>query len=93
MAIAKRTFIDQIEIARTGRVQIRLALALEEDGEPIGEPKLHRSAVELGGDPEAQLALVEADIMARPELKAAPIDRDHMVAALKAVCARIKVSA
>jgi hypothetical protein len=89
--ITKRTLVDQIELTRSGRVQVRFQLLIEEDGQPMGDPKLHRTAIDPGGDVEATLAAVNADITARPELRAAPIERDHMVDALKAVCGLVKV--
>jgi hypothetical protein len=90
--ITRRTIIDQIELTRSGTVQVRFRLAIEEDGVAIAEPKLHRTAIEPGGDVEAALASVDADITSRQELKAAPTDRDHMADALKAVCGLVAVT-
>lgn len=90
--IEKKTAIDQIELTRSGYVQVRFSLSLEEDGVAMAEPRLHRTGIAPGCDVEAQLAVVDADITTRPELKAAPITRDHMVDALKAVCALVAVA-
>jgi hypothetical protein len=84
MAIEKKTIIDQIEIARNGTVQVRFALQLLEDGIEISST-WHRSAVAPGVDPQLMLDAVNADIQARPALRAAPIDTDR-VSLLEAVC-------
>lgn len=82
--IEKKTVIDRIEITRDGSVQIRFGLLLVEDGVEIGS-SWHRTLVEPGGDAEAQIAAVNADIISRPELKAAPVDVER-VPLLKSIC-------
>lgn len=62
MAITKRTIIDQIEITRSGSVQVRFAKLLEEDGVPLAEPAYHRTAIQPGGDPLAQMADVNVHL-------------------------------
>ena len=61
--IEKRTVIDQIEVTRDGTVQIRFALLLVKDGTEI-DCKWHRTAIELGGDVDAQLAVVNEHLAA-----------------------------
>ena len=59
--IEKQTIIDQIEITRSGHVQIRFGLLLVEDGNEIS-CAWHRTAVEPGGDVDAQIAAVNAHL-------------------------------
>lgn len=88
--ISKNTVIEQIEITRTGRVQIRFQLRVTEDGADIAEPRLHRTAIDPGTDVDAMLSNVDADITKRPDLKAAPITRDDgMVDVLKAIVKQV----
>ena len=61
--IEKRTIVDQIEVTISGHVQIRFAVQLVEHGRVI-EQKWHRTAVEPGGDVDAQLALVSENLEA-----------------------------
>lgn len=57
----KQTSINQIEITEGGTVQFRIALDIM-DGETIAARKWHRSAVENGGDVDAQMAAVNAHL-------------------------------
>ena len=82
--IEKQTVIDQIEIARSGHVQIRFGLLLVEDGVEIG-CQWHRASVEPGGDVDATIAAVNADITSRPELRAVPVDTGRL-GQLKVIC-------
>jgi hypothetical protein len=82
--IEKRTTIEQIEITEAGYIQIRFAILLLEDGVEINR-KWHRTVIEPGVDVDAQLAAVDADITARPELRAAPVDRAR-APLLKSIC-------
>lgn len=75
--IEKKTVVDQIEITRNGTVQIRLGLLLIEDGREIG-CSWHRTAIQPGGDVDAQIAAVNADITTRPTLRAQPINPDDI---------------
>lgn len=84
MAIEKKTIIDQIEIDRAGRVNVRFGLLLVEDGAEIS-CKWHRTQIEPGVDVDALFGIINADITTRPELKAAPIDSER-VSLVKAVC-------
>ena len=59
--IEKKTIIDQIEITRSGTIQVRFAILLVEDGTEI-DSKWHRTAIEPGGDVDVQLALVNAHL-------------------------------
>lgn len=82
--IEKRTIIDQIEIARSGHIQIRFGLLLVEDGTEIS-CQWHRTSIEPGGDVDATIAAVNADITTRGTLKAQPVSGDK-VPLIKAVC-------
>lgn len=79
--IEKKTIVDQIEITRTGHIQIRFGLLLVEDGAEIG-CQWHRTAIEPGGDVDAQIAAVEQHLasMGRPA-----VDRDGLMASLKPI--------
>lgn len=59
--IGKQTVLNQIEITSSGVVQIRLGLLLVEDGKEI-DCKWHRSMIEPGGDIDAQMNAVNADL-------------------------------
>lgn len=85
MAIAKRTIVDQIEITRDGTVQVRVGLLLVEDGKEI-DCKWHRTAIPPGGDVEAQMAAVNAHLVAMEKEPLAPaaIDRIKRYAAVEA---------
>src|SRR4051812_7932807 len=65
----KQTLVNLLEVAPTGHVHIRFEM-LGEAGDRIG---WHRTAVEPGGDVDAQIAAVNADITTRETLKAAPV--------------------
>lgn len=80
----KKTIIDQIEIARHGSINIRLALIVEDDGIEISK-RWHRVSIDPGMDVDAVLNIVDADIATRDTLKAATIDRGERVALLKSV--------
>ena len=55
--IEKKTVVDQITVTRFGHVHLRFGLLVVEDGVEIGH-QWHRTAVEPGGDVDAQIALV-----------------------------------
>lgn len=59
--IEKKTVLDQIEITSSGAIQIRIGLLLVEDGNVI-DTKWHRSAIEPGGDIDAQMSAVNAHL-------------------------------
>jgi hypothetical protein len=59
--IEKQTIVDQIEITRTGYVQVRLGLLLIDDGREI-DCKWHRTSIEPGGDVDRQMAAVNASL-------------------------------
>lgn len=77
MAIEERTIIDQIEITRSGSIQIRFGLLLVKDGVEIG-CRWHRIAVEPGGDIDAAIAAVNADITTRPGLAGPAVETDRL---------------
>lgn len=59
--IEQKTIIDQIEIARNGYLQIRFGLLLIENGNEL-DCKWHRTAIEPGGDVDAQMAVVNTHL-------------------------------
>ena len=61
--IEKKTIVDTIEIKADGMIQFRLGLQVVEDGEVISNA-WHRSAVQPGGDVDAQMALVNTHLVA-----------------------------
>lgn len=74
--ITRKTVLDQVELARSGEVRIRLGLLLTEDGAEL-DCKWHRTSIPLDGDVAAQMSVVNAHLtsMGSPELEAADIDR------------------
>lgn len=83
--LEKKTIIDQIEVTRNGTIGIRLALQVLEDGEELSKT-WHRVSIEPGMDVDDVLSLVDADITARPTLKAKPIERtDGKLNVLKSI--------
>jgi hypothetical protein len=74
MTLTKRTIIDQIEVPRNGRIQIRFALVIEEDGTILASENL-RTAVEPGDDLAAHMETVNAYL---GENGLAPIDEDDL---------------
>jgi hypothetical protein len=82
--IEKKTVIDQIEVTRSGHVQVRLAILVIEDGIEISS-RWHRVTVDPGGDVDAAIAAVNTDITTRDTLKASPIDAGK-IPLLKSIC-------
>ena len=60
--IAKQTIVDQIEITRSGHIQIRFGLLIVEGGVELSH-EWHRTAIEPGGDVDAQMAAVNANLV------------------------------
>lgn len=60
--IDKKTTVDQIEITRSGTIQVRLALELIENGEVLSH-KLHRTLIAPGSDVAAQMAAVNVHLV------------------------------
>lgn len=92
--IEKKTVIDQIEITRSGAVNIRFALLIIDNGVEVAS-RWHRTAVAPDGDVDAQIIAVNADITARPGLRAAALAPDETtaglkVAALKSICSVLR---
>lgn len=71
--IEQKTIVDQIEVTRAGRVQVRFALLTLRNGVEIAQ-SWHRTAIEKAGDVDEQIRAVNADITTRPGLMAAPVD-------------------
>lgn len=55
--IERKSVLDQVEISRSGVVNVRLALLLVEDGKEI-DCKYHRTTIEAGIDPVLQMDFV-----------------------------------
>ena len=79
--IEKKTVIDQIEITRSGSIQIRLGLLLVEDGEELS-CQWHRTVIEPDGDIDVQIAAVNVGLAA---MRAAPVSDVGRVALLKSL--------
>jgi len=74
--LTKQTIIDQIEITRTGHIQIRFGVLIMEDDTEIAST-WHRTSIAPGGDVDFQLAAVNAHLqaMGRAEIEANGIPR------------------
>jgi hypothetical protein len=71
MALERKTLLDQVEIRRDGTLQVRLVKAIV-DGEAIAAQEFHRTVVEPGVDPEAQLAALNASLLNWPAEEGGP---------------------
>lgn len=60
--ITKKTVVDQIEILRSGPIQVRLGLLLLEEGKEV-DCKWHRTSIEPGIDVDLQMASVNAHLI------------------------------
>jgi len=60
--IIKQTVVDQIEITRTGDIQVRFGKLLVEGDNEIS-CQWHRTMIPPGGDVDAQLAVVNAHLI------------------------------
>lgn len=78
----RKTVVDQIEITRSGAIQVRFGLLLVEDGIEI-DCKWHRTAIAPGGDVDAQISAVNAHLvqMGKEPAGSADIDRVKVLAA------------
>ena len=78
--IKRKTVIDQIEITRGGAIQVRFGLLLVENGMEAGQSDWHRTIIEPGVDPDAQIGAVNQHLraMGKPE-----IDHPQMIYVLK----------
>lgn len=83
MDIERKTIIDQIEIGRLRVIGVRFALLLIEDGIET-DCKWHRTAIEPGGDVEATIAAVNANLadMKRPAVETDRITELKAIAGL-----------
>lgn len=61
--IERKTVLDQPELHRSGLLQIRIALTMVEDGIELSS-SWHRTAIELDGDVQATMDLVNAHLAA-----------------------------
>ena len=66
----KQIVVDQIEVTNNGTIQIRMH-KLSSDGDLIGN---HRTAIEPGGDVDAQMAAVNAHMGSEGYAPIAPED-------------------
>lgn len=57
----KQTIIDQIEVTRSGTIQIRMHKQIV-DGEQLIASSNHRTAIQPGGDIDATAAVVNAHL-------------------------------
>jgi hypothetical protein len=62
--LTKRTIVDQIEITRTGHIGIRFRKEVVEDGRALSSD-FHRTGIEIGGDIDAQMSAVNADLQSK----------------------------
>jgi hypothetical protein len=61
MTLARKTYVDQIEITRTGHVQVRMHLSVIDDNKVINQQN-HRTSVAPGEDPDEQLRAVNGHL-------------------------------
>ena len=75
----KSLIIDQIELTQNGTIQVRMH-KLSSDGDNIGN---HRTAIEPGGDIDAQMAAVNAHMATEnfAPIPQADVDRLKSIAA------------
>ena len=59
--IEKKTLVDQIEITRSGILQIRFGLLIVEDGKELAT-QWHRTTIAPGVDVDAQIAAVNVHL-------------------------------
>lgn len=59
--IERKVILDQIEITRSGHVQVRMLKAVVDNGKIVAS-EYHRTVVEPGADPDARLAAVNASL-------------------------------
>lgn len=81
--IEKKTIIDQIEVTRTGHVQIRFGLLVLEDDVELAS-QWHRTSVEPGGNVDNQLAAVNAHLqqMNKAQIETTDIPKLKQIVAL-----------
>jgi hypothetical protein len=81
--IEKKTVVDQIEITRSGVIQIRFGVLLVEDGVEVASA-WHRTSIEPGTDPDAQMASVNAHLaqMGKAQVDAPDLGKVKNVVAL-----------
>lgn len=77
--IEQRTILDQLEIIRSGHIQVRLGLLLVEDGKELAS-QWHRTTIEPGGDVQAQLAAVNLHLVQMGKMPLALIEIQHIEA-------------
>ena len=59
MALSRRSVISQVEVTRTGHVQVRLTEYLYEDNQELGELSHHRHVLSPGDALDTQDSLVQ----------------------------------
>jgi hypothetical protein len=84
MSLKRRTVVDQIEITRTGTVQVRLAKTIM-DGEAVVASTFHRCTFEPGANVEEGIAAVNAHLaqLGEANLDGSEIERITRVTALE----------
>lgn len=75
--IGKKTIVDQIEITRSGIVQVRIGFLILEDGVEI-DCKWHRTLIEPGVAPEAQMGAVNDHLVEMGKLPVSSPDLDYI---------------
>ncbi len=84
--IEQRTIIDQIEITHGGVIQIRFAKQIV-DGDTVLASEWHRSSIEPGGDPAAQMAAVNSHLTQMGRLPVS--DKDSLLGLLPQIVALV----
>ncbi len=77
MALERRTIVNQIEVNEFGTVQVRFAIQIV-DGDNVIHSRWHRTAVDLTGDVDQQLAAVNAHMDEMGEARVSDKDIDRI---------------
>lgn len=72
----KKTVIDQIEITRSGMIQIRMRKLIVDDNGTEHDLGYHRTAIEPGSDPNLQMAAVNEHLL---EMQMGAVPAEEMV--------------
>jgi len=77
--IEKQSVVDQIEITRSGTLQIRIGLEIVEDGK-ILSGKWHRTSIEPSGNVDEQMKFVNDHLLSMGEAQVSQQDIDKIKA-------------
>lgn len=72
----KQTVVDQIEITRNGTIQLRLAKEVIDDDGSVLSRAWHRTMLPPGTDIDAQMALVNENLI--NDIKAAAVEQTEL---------------